>query len=51
MRVQPMKVVILVLNEGLWIRGAVESVTAGASDVIVDDGGSSDGSRLRLAHG
>ena len=38
-----MKVVILVLNEGLWIRGAVESVTAGASDVIVDDGGSSDG--------
>jgi hypothetical protein len=43
MRAQPITVVIPTLNEAPWVRGAVESVAAGASEVIVVDGGSSDG--------
>jgi rSAM/selenodomain-associated transferase 2 len=39
---QPITVVIPTLNEAHWIRGAVESVAAGASEVIVVDGGSAD---------
>jgi uncharacterized protein len=42
MRAQPITVVIPTLNEGPWIRGAVESAAAGASEVIVVDGGSTD---------
>ena len=41
-RAQPITVVIPTLNEAPWIRGAVESVAAGASEVIVVDGGSAD---------
>ena len=39
---RPITVVIPTLNEAPWIRGAVESVAAGASEVIVVDGGSID---------
>ena len=43
MRAQPITVVIPTLNEAPWIRGAVLSVAAEACEVIVVDGGSSDG--------
>lgn len=39
---QPITVVIPTLDEGPWIRAAVASVAAAASEVIVVDGGSTD---------